>query len=262
MPRRVSDYGPFFACDAPECDYRVGAHRSGPHVGEPLGTPANEAMREARKAAHVALDRLWRLGTDGNKRRRTRVYAWLSSVLGCPPDRCHIGMFDAWDCLRVVEASTAMIAHPGLGAALAGPAFAPAPETPEGIAEHEKGIPTEWPEPRLASSREVIEGAAAELGRLAAIIHEGADYTLGVWPTTGSGSRTYRKGFVAEYGEWSGPIAATESRAAAALVEVMREAAHEKVRELREEAAAATRTADRAMAALAEALSGAARGAE
>jgi hypothetical protein len=86
----------FYVCDDPNCDCRHGAHPS----GDPLGTPATDAVRQARKRAHAAFDPLWKSGTM----RRNEAYFWLSQQLGIKRRDCHIGGFDVDMCDRVVAA--------------------------------------------------------------------------------------------------------------------------------------------------------------
>lgn len=94
MKPHTTRYGKRFECPAPDCDYRVGAHRD----GRPLGTPANAAMRQARMEAHRAFDDLW-MGCW----KRADAYAWLAKELGIPKNDCHIGEFDIETCGRVVR---------------------------------------------------------------------------------------------------------------------------------------------------------------
>lgn len=86
------------------CEAWVGCH---PGTRNPLGRLANAELRKAKQAAHAAFDPLWE-----RKRRRERCskskarkagYAWLAEQLEIDRERCHIGMFDVPDCLRVVE---------------------------------------------------------------------------------------------------------------------------------------------------------------
>lgn len=83
-----------------ECDAYCGCH---PGSTKPLGTPANEVTRKARSSAHNMFDILWRSG----RVTRSEAYAWLAQQLELPTHLCHIGMFDAETCWRVVELSKA-----------------------------------------------------------------------------------------------------------------------------------------------------------
>ncbi len=66
----------------------------------PLGTMANRETRQARKLAHMVFDPLWKRG----EMTRSQAYEWLAGELGITEDKCHIGMFNAEQCQRVVEA--------------------------------------------------------------------------------------------------------------------------------------------------------------
>jgi ssDNA-binding Zn-finger/Zn-ribbon topoisomerase 1 len=92
---KPSRYGRFYGCSGyPACDATVGAHPD----GSPLGTPANQPLKDARIAAHASFDRLWKGGGS-----RGRAYRFLQSALNLSEDACHIGMFDLAMCARVVE---------------------------------------------------------------------------------------------------------------------------------------------------------------
>jgi len=84
----------FWVCDP--CDARVGCHGL---TDKPLGDLANAELRKARSEAHRAFDPLWKTGTM----TRSFAYAWLSKRLGINEELCHIGMFDAAMCRKVVE---------------------------------------------------------------------------------------------------------------------------------------------------------------
>lgn len=53
-----------------------------------------------RSAAHAAFDPLWQSG----EMSRNAAYRWLASELGMSRDECHMSLFDAATCRRVVEA--------------------------------------------------------------------------------------------------------------------------------------------------------------
>lgn len=86
---------PFYRC-AP-CDAHVGCH-AGTWV--PLGTLANAALREWRRAAHQAFDPLWR---DRHMTRR-EAYAWLQAQLDLTQEACHIGRFTERQCRSAISA--------------------------------------------------------------------------------------------------------------------------------------------------------------
>ena len=96
MELRNSRYGKFWGCVSfPACRGTHGAHAD----GRPLGTPADQATKQARMRAHAAFDRLWKSG----RLRREAAYLWLAERLGIPRDECHLGRFDAAQCARVIE---------------------------------------------------------------------------------------------------------------------------------------------------------------
>lgn len=79
------------------CAAHVGCHEG---TMRPLGRLANAELRAAKMAAHAAFDPVWR---DERAMTRRGAYAWLAAQLGIPREDCHIGMFDAPQCRRVVE---------------------------------------------------------------------------------------------------------------------------------------------------------------
>lgn len=94
--RQYGDWPWIYRCTSNACDSYVGMH---PFTNIPLGTLADKATREARKQAKTAFNPLWEKGRMG----RTQAYAWLAQRLGIQKHACHIGMFDADMCERVVE---------------------------------------------------------------------------------------------------------------------------------------------------------------
>jgi hypothetical protein len=101
---------PIWKCDG--CGGYVGCH---PGTNNPLGTPADYKLRQARMALHNSMiDPLWE-GADtcgiyapenekaARKIRgtaRKRVYAYLGAQLGIEVDQVHVGMFDLETCRR------------------------------------------------------------------------------------------------------------------------------------------------------------------
>lgn len=86
----------FYGCENyPQCMGLCFAHPD----GTPQGTPAPKSVRVARRAAHKALDPLWRGGTEG---QRSLAYRWLAVAMGVPGEDCHIGVFDAGQCSTLV----------------------------------------------------------------------------------------------------------------------------------------------------------------
>lgn len=78
------------------CDASVGCH---PGTTKPLGRLADADLRREKMAAHAAFDPLWKSG----KMKRGMAYGWLAKKLNIEKEHCHIGMFDAEMCRRVVE---------------------------------------------------------------------------------------------------------------------------------------------------------------
>jgi hypothetical protein len=101
-PRFSSNFGKFWGCSEwPKCDGTISAHQE---TGEPLGIPVDKATREARIQAHAAFDPLWRGKGSPFRGRRDAAYKWLQHTLGIRSRyQCHIGMFDAAMCGRVLE---------------------------------------------------------------------------------------------------------------------------------------------------------------
>jgi len=113
---------PIWACTF--CgDTYVGCH---PGTEDPLGFPADAALREARILLHHRrIDPLWknapvsggygRLDTDGIKQvqraARGRVYGFLAARMGLTRETCHTAMFtleqcrEAWAALKGVSYS-------------------------------------------------------------------------------------------------------------------------------------------------------------
>jgi len=87
------DYGPVWICAL--CQAWCGCHKG---TDRPLGRLANAELRTARIAAHAAFDPHWK--TFGFS--RMTAYQYLSDALEIDVDECHIGLFDAGMCRRVV----------------------------------------------------------------------------------------------------------------------------------------------------------------
>jgi len=62
---------------------------------------ANRETHEARKAAHVAFDPLWR----GGSMSRTEAYQMLAAELGMTSEQCHMKRMTVEEALRVPEAA-------------------------------------------------------------------------------------------------------------------------------------------------------------
>ena len=80
------------------CDAWVGCLNRG-DGDEPMGELADEALRDARRAAHAAFDPLWQQGVM----TREAAYEWLAEAMDIPLIRCRIGRMSLADCRRVVE---------------------------------------------------------------------------------------------------------------------------------------------------------------
>lgn len=99
-------YGMIYLCR--DCKAYVGVHKG---TDQALGRLANAELREAKKEAHFYFDqiaktnlinKIWKKHIPDTS-NRNKAYLWLSNQLDIPRELCHIGMFDAEDCKRVVE---------------------------------------------------------------------------------------------------------------------------------------------------------------
>ena len=82
------------------CRAFVGVH---PGTDTPLGTLANEELREWRKEAHFWFDRIWKKPTRITT--RYNAYGYLARKMGLPREETHIGMFEIAQCKKVIEFS-------------------------------------------------------------------------------------------------------------------------------------------------------------
>lgn len=82
------------------CRAFVGVH---PGTDTPLGTLANEELREWRKEAHFWFDRIWKKPTKITT--RYNAYGYLAKKMGLPREETHIGMFEIEQCKKVIEFS-------------------------------------------------------------------------------------------------------------------------------------------------------------
>ena len=80
----------------PACDAYVSAHRNS-HL--PMGTLADKSLRQKRRQAHIALNRLWEQGFMTRK----EAYRWLQVQLSLPESEAHIGRFSAYRCEQVIN---------------------------------------------------------------------------------------------------------------------------------------------------------------
>lgn len=78
------------------CGARVGCHKG---TTQPLGSLANEMLRNKRVQAHRAFDGLWK------RRGMTRpdAYRWLAKEMNLPMKTAHIGGFDMAQCKKVLD---------------------------------------------------------------------------------------------------------------------------------------------------------------
>jgi len=93
------EYGWPFAYACCNCGARVGCH---PGTDVPLGTLADQATMNARRAAHAAFDPLWK---NKGKGMRTKAYRALSKAMG--REKAHISWMDVDECRQVVAAIAA-----------------------------------------------------------------------------------------------------------------------------------------------------------
>ena len=103
-----TSYGPAFICaNYPKCDTYVGTHKAGHMKGQPLGTPANAELRNARKLLHAHFDPLWK----HVYLTRGVAYQLLAKYMNIPSEVCHIAMFDLARCRDAWRATTILRKH-------------------------------------------------------------------------------------------------------------------------------------------------------
>ena len=83
----------FWLCAS--CGGYVGCHKG---TTRPLGSPATAFLRRCRSDAHRAFDPLWKSGLL----KRKEAYRLLAEFMGIERKVCHIGYFDADQCLQVM----------------------------------------------------------------------------------------------------------------------------------------------------------------
>lgn len=95
-------YGMIYLCRP--CGAYVGVHK-GTNVA--LGRLADAFLRHWRGRAHAHFDPIWDALMKQHKLTkdvaRTGAYQWLSEKMGTPMDKTHIGMFDPYDCMKIVK---------------------------------------------------------------------------------------------------------------------------------------------------------------
>ena len=97
-------YGSIWLCRP--CKAYVGVHKNDPECA-PLGTLADSETRKWRIYAHEFFDKLWKIKMRRDKCNKTTArqagYAWLAEKMGIEVKDCHISMFNADKCRKVVE---------------------------------------------------------------------------------------------------------------------------------------------------------------
>lgn len=86
----------FYGCDRwakKGCPGAIGCHAD----GSPLGQPADQETRRARREAHEAFDELWEEGWM----QRHAAYEWLAKELNI--SEAHMASMDKRQCQQVVE---------------------------------------------------------------------------------------------------------------------------------------------------------------
>ena len=90
-------YGLVYICSKyPGCDAYVGVHEG---TEEPLGTLANVELRECRKQAHAAFDKLWKSGSMTRK----AAYTKLMIAMNLGKKEAHIAKMNIDQCKKVLE---------------------------------------------------------------------------------------------------------------------------------------------------------------
>lgn len=84
------------------CDAMVGMH---PFTSIPLGTLADKALRDTRRACKQPFELLWEHG----RMTRSEAYAGLAAHLGLEVEACHFGWFDADTCRRARDWAVAQL---------------------------------------------------------------------------------------------------------------------------------------------------------
>lgn len=103
--RDYSEWPWMYRCAA--CDASVGMH---PFTNIPLGTLADKALRDIRKACKQPFQVLWEHG----RMTRTEAYAGLAAHLGIEVEACHFGWFDAATCIRARDWAVATLRNGGV----------------------------------------------------------------------------------------------------------------------------------------------------
>jgi hypothetical protein len=91
-------YGLVYICSnyGHGCDAFVGVHKG---TKRPLGTLANNELRNLRKRCHFKFDELWKSG----KATRKEAYHWLHEVMELSKRQAHIAKFDVQQCEQFLK---------------------------------------------------------------------------------------------------------------------------------------------------------------
>lgn len=97
------NYGPIYRCDP--CKAHVHAHEQSLL---PMGTLANQELRNFRIKGHKIFDKMWKklmkkMGWS-EIRARTYLYGSLAKALNLPDKDCHFGLFDIPLCKLAIHA--------------------------------------------------------------------------------------------------------------------------------------------------------------
>ena len=93
-PHRPDLYQKWFYQCLP-CSAFVGCH---PNTKNPLGRLANAELRKYKSLAHKAFDPIWKNGEITRK----EAYKNLARAMNIESTKCHIGMFDTFQCKKVI----------------------------------------------------------------------------------------------------------------------------------------------------------------
>ncbi len=91
--REYGEWPWVYVCESSLCRAYIGMH---PFTAIPLGTLANQELRNARKECKPAFNHIWQSGLM----TRTEAYQWLAKQLSIPAGECHFGWFDVDLCQR------------------------------------------------------------------------------------------------------------------------------------------------------------------
>lgn len=90
-------YGNVWVCENyPQCDSFVGVHKA---TNLPLGTLANNELRQLRRKCHDLFDKLWK----SKKMNRQEAYKQLGELMGIEDP--HIGAFTVEQCQKYIASN-------------------------------------------------------------------------------------------------------------------------------------------------------------